>query len=121
MNVLERAQAKQACYNSAQEIATALDLCYNKRDVEQVLDELEFKPTVYQPIEASVVVNRYEFSRQVVGRAQAQYICPFTGVVYVCDYSQQYVDAVAVLSEHAKRLLLDVVYSDDQPLMKIKK
>lgn len=104
--IFEQLEAKRACFTEAQDVATALALCGGQKEAQAVLDELGFKLTKWQATDPKVDAYRYIYQRNVASKSQAQYIDVFTGVVYAVDYTHRYTDGLAVLDEHAKRMVL---------------
>lgn len=111
MNITEQTQAKKRCYNRAQEIATALDLCASQEELQATLDELGFALMVLESGTENITVKRGEWRKNDIVNGQAIYVDCFYGVVKVVDYMQHYVDATVLLSEQAGHNLAHIWYN----------
>lgn len=109
-NYIEQAQAKRECYNRAQEIATALSLCYSKRELQETLEELGFHRHKLVSGTPRIETERGEWQCDGTEHGKAIYISPFYGVIRVVDYTQAYVSSTVLLTESASRLLQGLEY-----------
>lgn len=108
--IIGQMQAKRECYNRAQEVATALSLCYNKQELQETLEELGFHRHKLVSGTPRIEVERGEWQCDDTEHGKAIYISPFYEAVQVVDYTQAYVSSTVLLTENASRLLLELEY-----------
>lgn len=110
MDILERQQAKHKCYELAQAVASSIDLCAGKKELEQALAEMGFEWVEFTATDPFVQTGRGEWRKTYKDKAQAVYVQPWYGVVKAVEYEKAFVDSVVVLSEHAHHVALALLY-----------
>lgn len=104
---LARADIKRKCYNQAEAVKVALELCASTAEMYAVFADLGLKKRTYTLEGEGVTAEMSEWRDDTATPYEVR-VLPLYGVVMVVNYNMPWTQAAVLVSDMTRRRLLDL-------------